>query len=124
MDQEAMHAHVDVWPAALIEVLSIGRGDLTLTVGGSDEDRERAKRMIGDMLRAGYAIFVETDEGPRKVEAFDPNRMTYIVREETPSGTPPEGQAAAKPKRARKTATRKVPVASSRATAVGRTAGG
>lgn len=124
MDQEAMHAHIDVWPAATIEVLSIGRGDLTLTVGGTDEDRERAKRMIADMLRAGYAIFVETDEGPRKVEAFDPNRMTYIVREETPSGTPPGEQAGAKPKRARKTATRKVPVAGSRATAVGRTAGG
>ena len=123
-------AHVDVWPGALIEVLSIGKGDLKITVGPAQSDRERAKKLIADMLQAGYAIFVETDKGPLKVQGFDPDHMAYIVLEreeeagaDEQAAQAPEEAPASRTRKPR-TVKRKVPLAGSKATAVGRTAGG
>lgn len=106
----------------MLEVLSIGKGDLKLTLGGDDpEDVETARKLIAEMLVKGYSIFVETDNGPVKVTQFNPKRMTYTIVEGPVTATPP-----GKPKRAakKKAATKEVPVAGSKATAVGRTAGG
>lgn len=120
----------EVFCPGVLEVLSIGKGDLRLSVSDSDEDRERARALIEEMLRKGYSIFVETDSGPERVLAFNPHRMTYLIQD----GPDPEAAEAAgapaaakKPaKRGRKKARgrRSVPVSGSRATAVGRTAGG
>src|SRR5579872_2591913 len=101
------------------------------------------------MLRKGYAIFVETDEGPVRVHDFNPWKMTYIIREAIEEETSGQEAQAPKPKgrtakaqpepkspgasklntpgfdrRGRRVVERQVPVAGSKATAVGRTAGG
>lgn len=117
----------------MLEVLSIGKGDLKLTLAGDNEaDTTKARALIEEMLRKGYAIFVETDEGPVRVHEFNPWKMCYVIRdsvEEEPSGTEgqtpaSEGKAPAKPARTRRATKKLVPVAGSKATAVGRTAGG
>lgn len=72
----------EVFCPGMLEVLSIGKGDLKLTLdGGSPEDVEKARTLVEEMLRKGYSIFVETDEGPVRVQRFNPRRMTYIISE-------------------------------------------
>jgi hypothetical protein len=121
-------AGFEVFCPGVLEVLSIGRGDLRLSVGESAEDRDRARDLIEEMLRKGYSIFVETDDGPERVVSFNPHRLTYLIQEgPDEQAAAPESAAAKAPKAAkgvRKKRTRQVPVSGSRATAVGRTAGG
>ena len=114
-------AEFSVFCPGVLEVLSIGKGDLRLSVGDSDEDRERARALIEEMLRKGYSIFVETDDGPERVVAFNPRRMTYLIVD-----APAAAASRVRPRKAtrKKSGRRSVPVSGSRATAVGRTAGG
>lgn len=108
----------DVFCPGMLEVLSIGKGDLKLTLdNGNPEDVEKARQLITEMLRKGYAIYVDTDKGPTRVKRFNPKRMTYIITEVVEP--PPEAAAAPAPRQRVR-----VPVAGTRATAVGRTAGG
>jgi hypothetical protein len=132
-----------------MDVLSVGKGDLKLTWDrDKPEDLEKARITIEKMLRSGYSIFVETDDGPSRVTEFNPKRMTYTIVEvadgtELPSGPaqppalaagapvvkpdeviPPGKRKPGRPKGSRNTKKREVAVAGSRATAVGRTAGG
>ena len=119
----------DVFCPGVLEVLSIGKGDIKLNVGDNDKDRAEAKRIIDEMLRLGYSLFVETDEGPVRVMAFNPNRMSYSVAAPALPAPPeqkalPPGSARPKATRGPRKGTREVPVAGTRTTAVGRTAGG
>lgn len=122
---EATVAEFDVFCQGSLEVLSIGKGDLKIVISGP-EDVDNARRIIEEMLRKGYSIYVDTDRGPTRVKRFNPKRFTYTIVEV------PEGPAAAvapsRPQRGRKATSRaserEVGVAGSRATAVGRTAGG
>ena len=123
-------AEFSVFGQGMLEVLSIGKGDLKLVVGGEDpQDVEKAREVIEEMLRKGYSIFVETDKGLVRVKRFNAKRMTYVISE-MPEEEPVASVAAPKeerpaPKRSAKgSGFREVPVAGSRATAVGRTAGG
>lgn len=108
-----------------LDVLSIGKGDLRITIGGDADDTEKARKLITEMLEKGYAIFVETDEGLTRVKRFMPKRMTYVI-----SDFGDELDAVAEPApvtsktRPRGKRTREVPVGGSKAVAVGRTAGG
>jgi hypothetical protein len=127
-------AEIEVVCPGMLSVLSVGKGDLRLTVGGDDPDEiEKGRKVIEEMLRAGYGIFVETDKGLTRVKRFNPKRMTYVITEivdEPPK--PMESVAPAEPakpvhpngRRRHRTTEREVPVAGSRATAIGRTAGG
>ncbi len=132
-------AEVEVICPGMLEVLSVGKGDIKLTVGGSDpEEVDKARRVIEEMLRKGYAIYVETDTGVRRVKKFNKYRLTYIIAEVAePEPAPPEPEPeSGKPKPATRKAPvskstkastvveREVPLAGSRAKAVGRTAGG
>lgn len=110
-----------------LEVLSIGKGDLRITIGGDADDTEKARALITEMLEKGYAIFVETDEGLTRVKQFMPKRMTYVISDFGPTGGPELDPAPAEPKtkpKGRAKRTREVPVGGSKAVAVGRTAGG
>jgi len=110
-------AEFDIASTGCLEVLSVGKGDLKLTVGGDDpEDTERAKALITEMLQKGYAIFVETDKGLTRVKRFNPKRMTYVISEIVEDAIPPA--------KTRRVADKHVPVAGSKATAIGRTSGG
>lgn len=119
-------AEFGVFCPGVLEVLSIGRGDLKLSVGDSEEDREQARGLVEEMLRKGYSIFVETDDGPERVTAFNPKRLTYTIRDGPDPDAEDDDASAAAPKKKppRKKRTREVPVEGSRATAVGRTSGG
>lgn len=129
----ATDATFQVFCPGILEVLSIGRGDLKLAVGDSPKDREHARELIGEMLRKGYSIFVETDDGPVRVMGFIGERMTYIIDRDAddpaddPADPPPAdedaGQEAPRKPRGRPRRA-EVPVEGSTATAVGRTAGG
>lgn len=131
-ERRAREAEFGVFCPGVLEVLSIGHGDVKLTLDtGDPEDVERARRLVEEMLRKGYSIFVDTDDGPTKVKEFNPRRMTYSIVDvpgnELAAAPEPKalGPGAPPAKRSRKRAsTREVPVAGSRATAVGRSAGG
>lgn len=95
----------------VIDVLSIGRGDMRLSfTNDTDEERANAEQVIGDMIRAGYSIFVETDAGLRRVKKYNPKRQTYVIVD-VPSPT------AASPEK-------EIPARGTRSRAVGATAGG
>src|SRR3990167_581735 len=115
-----METEFSVFCPGVLDVLSIGKGDLRLTVGDNGEDREKARELIDEMLRKGYSIFVETDEGPVRVTQFNPKRMTYVIVD----APEPEPKAKGKAKPAKWGRTREVSVRGSRSTAVGRTAAG
>lgn len=71
---------LEVFGAGHLDVLAIGRGHLRLTVPEGDAlEREKAGRIVEDMLRRGYAIFVETEGGTERVRAFDPERFVYLI---------------------------------------------
>jgi hypothetical protein len=119
----------------VLEILSIGKGDIKLSIDNNDEDKAKAKAVIEEMLRKGYSIFVETDDGMQRVTQFNPNRMSYTITEVVPTlpapaepkALPPGEPRATPARRAasrRQRRTREVPVSGSKATAVGRTAGG
>lgn len=108
----------------ILEVLSVGKGDLKIEVGDSNKDRADAQRLIEEMLRKGYTLFAETGDGLLKVRKFDPDRMVYIVAD-TPGVAPEPDQPDAEPSQSKaKRKPREVPVRDSRATVIGRTAGG
>lgn len=114
-------ADIEIVCPGMLEILSVGKGDIKLTVGGSDPaEIDKARKIIEEMLRAGYSIFVETDQGLTRVKRFNPRRMTYCIVE-TADAQP---LAAVPPVKPVRTVERHVPVAGSRAKAIGRTAGG
>lgn len=109
----------------MLEVLSVGKGDIKISLDHNNpDDIENARKLIEEMLAKGYGLFVETDKGLSRVRKFNPKRMTYVIVEFADDDEPAEEPAAAKPKKPRKTKQREVPVAGSRAKAIGRTAGG
>ena len=116
-----------------LDILNVGSGHLTLTFGPDDPvEVDRTKRMITDMLRRGYAIFVEVEGVLRRAEEFDPVRGHYVVGD-VPVKTTGSLQGTGEPSvvdrdqagQATKTVKhRRVSMTSTRATAVGRSAGG
>ena len=77
--QQRRTAAFHVRSPGMLEVLSVGKGDLKIAIGDSNKDRADAQRLIEEMLRKGYTLFVETDDGPLKVTRFDPDAMVYVV---------------------------------------------
>lgn len=94
-----------------LDVLNCFAGHISIKFDRNDpDDTAKAKRIVTDMLKRGYTILVETPDGTRKVNRFDPNTDSYIV-EEPPTETAPKK-------------TRKLPMRKTRATGIGPTAGG
>ena len=87
-----------------IDVLNTGYGDFELRFDPNKPDEvQKAKETITDMLKRGYAIFVQQRQETFRVRKFDVNKNVYII-----GSTPAE----------------EVPMADTRATAVGRSVGG
>lgn len=87
-----------------IDVLNTGYGDFELRFDPDKPDEvQKAKETITDMLKRGYAIFIRQGKETYRVRKFDPDKNVYII-----GSTPAE----------------EVPIAETRATAVGRSAGG
>jgi hypothetical protein len=87
-----------------IDVLNTGYGDFELRFDPNKPDEvQKAKETITDMLKRGYAIFVRQEQETFRVRKFDADKNVYII-----GSTPAE----------------EIPIAETRATAVGRSAGG
>ncbi len=113
-----------------LSILNTGAGDIEMKFNkDKPEEVEKAKEVITDMLRRGYAIFIEDAMGETyRVTEFDPKNNCYIVKdapqdepyEEAQEEMPGEESPPVPKKRGRKA----VHVTEARATAVGRSAGG
>jgi hypothetical protein len=87
-----------------IDVLNTGYGDFEMRFDPNKPDEvQKAKETITDMLKRGYAIFVRQGTETFRVRKFDVEKNVYII------GTTPAEE---------------VPITETRATAVGRSAGG
>ena len=118
-------AEIEVVCPGMLEILSVGKGDIKLTIDGNDEGEVNdARKIIEEMLAKGYGIFVETDKGLSRVKKFNPKRMTYVISELPEGESLPTGPVDLGAARKRKAIEREVPVAGSKAKAIGRTAGG
>ena len=63
-----------------VEVLNCGAGHLTFSFNSDDAmEVERARRVVTDMLRRGYALFVESKGKTHKVKKFDEKTDAYLI---------------------------------------------
>lgn len=127
---------VPVDDVGAIGILNVGTGDTKLSFDPSKPaERERAAKVVEDMLQRGYAILVQVGEKDGKplymrAEGFDPETCEYlIVGLPDVAATEPDSETETSTERPRKKRGRKanvgrMPAASTRATAVARSAGG
>lgn len=114
--------------AGFLDVLNVGAGHLTFRFDRKkgEEEKAKAKKVINDMLRRGYMIFVLVDGEQKRVRAFDDAHEEYILEE--PDDGPPEEVVpdAAMParKRGRPKGSKRVAMTAAKATGIGPTAGG
>lgn len=113
--------------AGSVEILNVQGGDVKISFDKADlQETIRAKRIVSEMLRRGYALVVEVERnGERayeRVQKFDENRGEYIIAdldegsaEESPNATPAKRRGRA---------SKRIPMEGARATAVARSAGG
>lgn len=116
-------------------ILNVGAGDTKLSFDPKKpKEVARAKRIVTDMLRRGFAIFVEVgkdERGPlyRRAVDFDQTTAEYLIvgdpADEEPEEPSVEVAPIAPPRgRKAKSKTSRVAAATTNAVAVARTAGG
>lgn len=68
-----------------VSILNVGEGDTKLTFDPAKPDeRERAAKIVTDMLKRGYAILVDVGEKDgdriyRRAKGFDPTTCEYLI---------------------------------------------
>lgn len=121
-----------------IDCLNCGAGDISLSWNANDPmEIERAMRVVKDMIRRGYALFVKgTDGKMTKVKAFDEADGCYLIADGPEGSAPPsyiaEPEPAAEPTEPqqmpepelKKKRGRPVKMSHAKVVAVGRSAGG
>lgn len=129
-----------------VGILSVGAGDTKLSFDKSNPaERIRAARIVKDMLRRGYALLVEVDDGKggkvfRRAKDFDEDVCEYIIADFDPveaaehdaqesESAEVEGKSKATevsqgPPPAKRARTKRVDAESTRSVAVARTSGG
>lgn len=67
--------------AGTLDILNCGAGHLELKLTDKDPiEIERAKRIIQDMLKRGYALFIHgKDKALIRVKKFDPKKLVYVI---------------------------------------------
>lgn len=119
-----------------LAILNCREGDMRFSFDKDDpQELERAKRVVEDMLRRGYIIFVDVGGKLRKVTKFDAKRGEYIIadgplysgdengdknQEEIPEPKKPKTKAKEKAAKG----TKRVGMRSSKAVGVAPTSGG
>lgn len=68
-------------PPGSLSVLNCGAGDLKLHFDPTDPiEAARAERVVLDMLRRGYCLFVEDDQGKlHRAVGYDPTAKSYLI---------------------------------------------
>lgn len=128
-----------------VAILNVGYGDTKLSFDKSNPaECARARRIVGDMLKRGYAILVAVGKDKksgeplyRRAHGFDAETDEYIVAggpedeidlsaEKAPEAAPYGLRADGKPRQkpGRRPGYKRVAAGTARVTAVGRTAGG
>ena len=73
-----------------IGILNVGAGDTKLSFDKNNpQECIRAARIVTDMLRRGYALLIEIDDGAGgksfvRAKDFDPNTCEYIIADFDP----------------------------------------
>ena len=116
-----------------IDILNCSKGHAEVHIDAADPIAlARSARIIEDMLRRGYALFIAGADGALiRVEKFNPETKCYIIgvgplyAGEVPPAQEP-GEVAKPPGKRdyRRQKTREVPIAAAHTTAIPRTAGG
>lgn len=114
-----------------LDILNTGHGHAEINFNHEDViELERGKRIIEDMLKRGYLLFIHGDDGKMvKVEKFDRSTGKYIIGDcalyagAEPIGEP-EVQSTEEPKKRGRPRKGAVPMDQVRATSIGRSAGG
>lgn len=137
--------------AGEVGILNVGAGDTKLSFDPKNpQDRIRAARIVRDMLRRGFALLVEVKQPDgsmafQRAIDFDDQHYEYIIADfdsaaasradqaeaadeeasqATAAAAAPAGAKTDAPKPGNGRRTRRVPAASTRSVAVGRSAGG
>lgn len=107
-----------------IDALSTGAGDIKLCWNANDPmEVERAKRVIEDMLKRGYALFIQSEGGKlTKVKRFKPDTCEYVIA--AGATIDPELARAVEKARPADPPEAAVKMSRSKVIAVGRSAGG
>ena len=119
----------------VLDVLNCGAGHLTFRFDKNDPaEVEKAKKVITDMLRRGYMLFVKIEGEQKRVRQFDVEHEEYILEEPddveaeavaTAPATKAEAAAEAPKRRGRPVGSgKRVPMRQAQATGIGPTAGG
>lgn len=109
----------------VLEILNVGRGDVKITYDSADAaEAIRAKRIIKDMLRRGYALLVEVDGKFSRVREFDETKGEYIIADFDPEEEPPSEDEPIATQGKGKHGGRRIKMSRSTATGIGPTAGG
>ncbi len=111
---------------AHLSVLSVGDGDMKFSFDGTNpQDAARAERVIQDMLKRGYVIFVEVKGKLVRCKSFDSKKCEYVIADGAMSDPVPADreEPTAELKRGRGRP-RGVCATTHKATAVAPTAGG
>lgn len=120
--------------AGQVGILNVGAGDTKLSFDPKNpKERERAARIVTDMIRRGFTILVQvgTRDGEplyQRAKAFKPKTCEYIIAgdvevDDGKASKDQRGQAGSRKGR-KHGPYRKLPAESTRAVSVGRTAGG
>jgi hypothetical protein len=67
----------------MLSILGCHAGDIRITFDKDDpREVEKAKRIISDMLKRGYLLFVEDEDGKAyKVVSFDADTNEYVLKD-------------------------------------------
>lgn len=108
----------------VLSVMNVGAGDLTVHFDPRFPDEvKRARKMVEDMLRAGYALVVREEDGTHSpVQEFDPETCTYVVADM--DFRQAKGDARERRKKSGNKRSRWVPASEAHATAIAPSAGG
>lgn len=105
-----------------LDVLNVGSGHLKFAFDKDDAaEVDKAKKVITDMLKRGYMIFVKDGGEQKRVRKFDAAHEEYILEE--PEVIPEPEPVVAERRRGRPSG-RRVGMRGAHATGIGPTAGG
>lgn len=115
-------------------ILNVGAGDTKLSFDPSKpEERERAARIVTDMLKRGFALLIEAgkdDQGRplfRRADGFDEATCEYIIVDLAPADevrAETQRDETPAPRRGRRRVERRVAASETTGVAVARVAGG
>jgi hypothetical protein len=120
-----------------VSVLNVYEGDVKITFDTNNAaEAIRARRIISDMIRRGYALLIEVDGAYQRAVDFDEKVGEYIIADFDPSyrqkskgedeedGQESEEEAEAPPKIRSQRGRRRINMAETNAVAIARSAGG